>query len=60
MIEIEVFQREPKDDLHTIRIWINDKMIYCAQGYGKEELKELRDSLDNELRWLNDYLEYER
>lgn len=58
MIEIEVFQREPADNIHILKIW-RDKELISATEINHFELKELRDELDNELFWLDNYLDNE-
>jgi hypothetical protein len=55
MIELEVFQREPESGVHEIKLWVGN-IIVCQGTYPEEHLSELRDSLHNELLWLNRYL----
>jgi|SRR6185503_19117743 len=59
MIEIEVFQREvPADNIHILKIW-RDKRLISATEIKHLELKKLRDELENELFWLDNYLDNE-
>lgn len=70
--EIELFQRHSrKDDVpkYKINIWIYDlpgvfpgtsiirQSTLFSQELTLEQLRQLRDDLDSELRWLDDYLD---
>jgi len=57
MIEIELFQYEPNNKKHVLKIWINGNLSFETQITGIEELEELRNNLSNELLWLDKYLQ---
>ena len=57
MLEIELFQREPSCGMHVLKIWINGGLKFANEICPYYDIVDLRDSLHNELLWLNSYLE---
>ncbi len=55
-IEIEIFQREPNLKNRAVKVWLNGNLVYANDIATTQELRDWRDALDNELRWLKDYL----
>lgn len=59
LIEIEIFQREKSCGIHVLKFWLNGYLVYANEICKKSELEELRNSLHNELLWMDRYLSKE-
>lgn len=56
MMEVEVFQRNPDSRIHVLKLWHGDMLVYENELCTEHELMELKESLSNELLWLEDYI----
>ena len=56
MLELEVFQRDPDSERHTLKFWINGYLSHTYEICKESELKDLRRALKNELLWLEGYI----
>lgn len=54
MLEIEIFNYTPRKK--AFNVWINSELKFTYEIKTEQELIDIRDNLDNELLWINRYL----